>query len=208
MKGAINSGAKAKTTFRTDQNASAAHYLHVLLKKNLWKNVLVLKLSVCGHIPEKLKQSRWCIYLHVHRCVSACLYMQVYNSNRVGAAVYLCMRVKLGKFERGSSQAGGCEGGRFVVWVGGGASCVSSRRWVKRRAVQREAERACACAFQGVLFVQGCPNIYRALAAVECRGRAGTESSSRGKPLLSSTSAGSFPLGQSVNADGARDVWA
>ncbi|CAB1452462.1 unnamed protein product [Pleuronectes platessa] len=52
----------------------------------------------------------------------------------------------------------------------------------------------------------GCPNIYRALAALECRGRAGAESSSRGKPLLSSTSADSFPLGQSVNTDSARDV--
>lgn len=30
---------------------------------------------------------------------------------------------------------------------------------------------------------------------------------SRGKPLLSSTSAGSFPLGQSVNIPGARDLW-
>ncbi|KAK1897815.1 High-affinity potassium transport protein [Dissostichus eleginoides] len=51
-----------------------------------------------------------------------------------------------------------------------------------------------------------CPNIYRALAALECRGRAEAESSSRGKPLLSSTSADSFPFGQSVNTDSARDV--
>lgn len=73
--------------------------------------------------------------------------------------------------------------------------------------MRREAQRARACAFQGVLFVQGCPNIYRALAALECGGRAEAESSSRGKPLLSSTSADSFPLGQSVNTDSARDEW-
>lgn len=88
-----------------------------------------------------------------------------------------------------------------------GVSDGSLRRRMKRRGV-REGKRARACAFQGVLFVQGCPNIYRALAAQECRGRAEAESSSRGKPLLSSTSAGSFPLGQSVNTDSARDVWA
>lgn len=46
--------------------------------------------------------------------------MQVYNSNTVQVGVYLCMRVKLGKFESDSSMAGGCEGGRFVVWVGWG----------------------------------------------------------------------------------------
>lgn len=36
----------------------------------------------------------------------------------------------------------------------------------------RGKERESLC-FQGVLFVQGCPNIYRALAAEECRGRTG-----------------------------------
>ncbi len=46
--------------------------------------------------------------------------MQVYNSNTVQVGVYLCTRVNLGKFESGSSLAGGCEGGRFVVWVVGG----------------------------------------------------------------------------------------
>lgn len=87
---------------------------------------------------------------------------------------------------------------------------MSLSRQMKRKGLQRERERerACACAFQGVLFVQGCPNIYRALAALECRGSAEAESSSRGKPLLSSTSADSFPLGQSVNTDSARDMWA
>lgn len=47
------------------------------------------------------------------------------------------------------------------------------RRVMRRMGCERERERACACACQGVLFVQGCPNIYRALAAEECRARTG-----------------------------------
>lgn len=46
--------------------------------------------------------------------------MQVCNSNTVQVGVYLCTKVKLGKFESGRSRAGGCKGGRFVVWVGWG----------------------------------------------------------------------------------------
>lgn len=57
------------------------------------------------------------MYLYIHRCGSACLYMQVYNSNTAQAAVYLCMKVKLGKLESGSGRVGGREGGRFVVWA-------------------------------------------------------------------------------------------
>lgn len=83
---------------------------------------------MCEHNPTKLKQLQpcrhtiigMCVYLHIHRCVSACLYMQAYNSNTVQVGVYLCMRGKLGKFKSGSSQAGGYKGGRFVVWVGWG----------------------------------------------------------------------------------------
>lgn len=151
----------------------------------------------------KIKSER-CVYIHVHthtqvcNCMFACaVTMQV--------GVYLCMKMKLDMFEWSGSQALREVG----LWFRG-VSNVSLRRQMKRRAVQRgrERERACACAFQGVLFVQGCPNIYRALAALVCRGRAGAESSSRGKPLLSSTSADSFPLRQSVNIDSARDVCA
>lgn len=35
----------------------------------------------------------------------------------------------------------------------GGVSDMSLRRRMKRKGVQRGRERACACAFQGVLFV-------------------------------------------------------
>ena len=49
----------------------------------------------------------------------------------------------------GSSRAGGCEGGRFVVWGGffwgGGVSDVSLRRRMKRRSVQRGREGLCLC---------------------------------------------------------------
>lgn len=52
------------------------------------------------------------------------MHMQVYNSNTVLAGVYLCTKVKLGKFESSGSQAGGCEGGRFVVWGGLGVLAI------------------------------------------------------------------------------------
>lgn len=141
-----------------------------------------------------------CLYVYMRKCA-------VVTQHK---PVFICvLGAELGKFGAGGSCSDGCEGGRFVVCRGlGGVSDMSLRRRMKRKSVQRGREAARACAFQGVLFVQGCPNIYRALAAVECRGRAEAESSSRGKPLLSSTSADSFPLGQSVNTDSARDMWA
>lgn len=78
--------------------------------------------------------------------MSECLYLQVYYSNTVLLRVCLCMGGKLGKFDCSSSQAGGCQGGRFVVWVGwGDVSNVSLRRRMKRRGVQRGRERLCLC---------------------------------------------------------------
>lgn len=39
----------------------------------------------------------------------------VYNVNTVQVGAYLCMRVKLGELDSGSSQVDGCEGGRSVA---------------------------------------------------------------------------------------------